>query len=109
MLFYVNLCYNMYIKFKLQRSVFMNLAVTCSLNEFCTNCPARKTCEKRILFYDEKKFNETLLKSNDLALSLALSLGLSAPSMRFSNFIFTLQMQKKRKRELEEHPTYSAE
>lgn len=87
----------------------MELRIICMMNEFCTDCPERKTCYKRPLFYKEKEFAEDLLQSSNLALSLSSSFGLSGPSMRFANFIFTSQMRKKQKRELEEHPTYSAE
>lgn len=79
----------------------------CFMNEYCTNCPIRKECTVRPLFYSENAYQkyrkETLAKSSLLAelmgfhksdISLGLNVGMK-------------MMDKRRTKELELHPTYS--
>lgn len=80
---------------------------TCLRNEYCTNCPIRAKCEKRITFYNEKQFFEELVKSNVYANAILAELGISESLIALSSVIFLQIMNKKRDREVQEHPIYS--
>lgn len=77
------------------------------MQEFCTNCPERKDCKVRPLFYSDEQYAEyrqqVICKTTHLvslmefpkdAISIGLNIGIS-------------MMDKRRERELELHPTYS--
>lgn len=84
------------------------LAMTCSNQEYCTDCSARKGCICRRSFYCSKEqYNTLKQEAIDSSSLIALSIGHSVDSVATSMFLFEKRMDKKRKRELELHPLYS--
>lgn len=79
----------------------------CMEQQFCTHCPLRAKCEKRITFYNEKQFFEDLAKIESIAISVLKFLGFPEEEIDSSCTFFLDDMNKKRNKELEEHPIYS--
>ena len=79
----------------------------CFQHKYCTDCPIRVECDVRPLFYSEEEYNA--YKKETLALSTAIAERMGFPKALFpSGFNAGMQMMdKRRKRELELHPTYS--
>lgn len=78
----------------------------CSKHEFCTDCPERKPCTMRPLFYSKKKYEECCKKSLVFAI-LRESMGSSGTFISVA--ITIMLMNKRREKELELYPTYSAD
>lgn len=83
-------------------------AKTCMLNDYCTDCPYRKDCSIRKLFYSDD-FHTSLSKMSATADSILLRFGYSHSTTFFAHSQFREEINKKREREMELHPTYSIE
>lgn len=79
----------------------------CIQHEYCTDCPARATCPKRITFYNQNQFFEELSESTVISNAFLEELGFSEDIIALSSVIFLQMMNKKRDRELQENPIYS--
>lgn len=101
--FYIKLWYN--VMYKDWKGVFkMTRGRICSMHEFCTDCPDRKPCTMRLLFYSNEKYVQACKKSLTFAIRLE-SIGFSG--ILTSVIISIILMDKRRKKELELYPTYS--
>lgn len=81
----------------------------CFLNEYCTNCPIRKNCTVRPIFYSEEEYQawKDLSFANMKALLNGLNIN---PNFISSGADLGFDMMDKRRaKELELHPTYSKE
>lgn len=81
----------------------------CFLHEYCTNCPERKDCTIRPLFYSEEKYQAW----KDQALFIFRA---SLHDLNVDDRLITAgadigfdMMDKRKARELELYPTYSKE
>jgi hypothetical protein len=79
----------------------------CMQNEYCTDCPERAKCPKRITFYNQNQFFEELSVITTVSTPILAELGISENLIALSCVIFLEKMNKKRDRELQEHPIYS--
>lgn len=79
----------------------------CIQHEYCTNCPERAKCPKRITFYNKNQFCSELLETDLLASSILETMDFPANVIAISSSMFLEMMIKKRNRELEEYPIYS--
>lgn len=81
----------------------------CFSQEYCTDCPERKSCTVRPTFYSEEKYqcwrNETL----DQTARIAKVFSFPTQSIPLGMDIGVKMMDKRRAKELELHPTYSPE
>ncbi len=84
----------------------MENATICLKQEYCTDCPIRAKCKKRITFYNKKQFFEELEKTCVIA-SVAISRDATSDIIAMANVLFIEKMLKKRNRELQEQPIYS--
>ncbi|MCI8470388.1 MAG: hypothetical protein HFJ35_02690 [Clostridia bacterium] len=85
----------------------MYIASVCMQQEYCTSCPVRKECNPRVAFYDEKQFSEIIEQTTHLSRLIFLNIGVPDETIDDFEAIFTESINKKRQRELEEHPNYS--
>lgn len=88
----------------------MEIAEECEKNEFCTNCSKRKGCGTRAGFYNKESYE----KSNEGAIYFSafmamMLMGLSLEEAMLEACKIEKECDKKRNRELAEHPTYSEE
>ena len=107
--FFFLLTYNMAILFFCKGCVNMLSVQLCSNCEYCTDCPKRKDCAIRKLFYSDSEY--TKWKNEALNSSIALSnlifpdfLYFSAVSLVRLELMF---MDRRKEKELQLYPTYS--
>ena len=83
----------------------------CYSHEYCTDCPARKQCSIRPLFYSEPEYQNwkttTYLKIEQFVKPFVTP-SLYA-SISFNVCLEMLSMEVRKQRELELHPEYSPE
>ncbi len=85
----------------------MTKGQTCFLQEYCTNCPLRAECGIRPLFYSEEAYNKYKNEVLSISTKVAAGLGYSKETIPMGLNIGIQMMDKRRKKELELHPTYS--
>lgn len=79
----------------------------CFSQEFCTNCPERKNCKVRPLFYSDKQYEEYWTKTLNISKQIAISMQIPKNVIPIGLDLGKKMMDKRRKKELELHPTYS--
>lgn len=80
----------------------------CMDHEYCTYCPSREICTKRITFYNEEQFFKEVILATKRAGIILSKIGISNDMIALSDLFFTECMTKKRDREIQEHPIYSS-
>lgn len=87
----------------------MKNLVVCSFQEYCTDCPVRKGCTRRMLYYKEEYLE--ILKIANISTIRFLCTYQKMDFLTAISMIdkFCKDDDKKRQRELELHPTYSPE
>lgn len=85
----------------------MECEKVCLQYEYCTSCPARAICPKRLTFYSNQ-FVEEITSTKILANAILVEQGFSEDFIADSLSKFSQMMNKKRKRELQEYPLYSS-
>lgn len=81
----------------------------CFIHEYCTDCPIRKECAVRPIFYSDKDYElyrqQTLMYSSIIAKRLKFPNAFIPAGLN----IGLQMMDKRRAKEIKEHPTYSPE
>ncbi len=77
----------------------------CFSQEYCTNCPIRKECTIRPIFYSDEEYDYYRQQTIHLSATIAENMGYSNPFNHLEAGVKL--MDKRRAKELEEHPTYS--
>jgi len=81
----------------------------CYSHEYCTDCPARKQCSIRPMFYSEKEYQNWRTTTFQTAQQFAQAIGFPHICIPLGLNVGLQMMDKRRKRELELHPEYSPE
>lgn len=79
----------------------------CFLHEYCTNCPLRRECSIRPLFYSEQEYANWKQHTLDATKRMARLLGFPPSSIEPGTSLGLKMMDKRRSKELELHPTFS--
>lgn len=79
----------------------------CFSQEFCTDCPERADCSIRPLFYSDKQYEEYRNKTLNISKQIAISMQIPKDVIPIGLNLGMKMMDKRRKKELELHPTYS--
>ena len=79
----------------------------CFLHEYCTDCPLRRKCPRRPLFYSEQEDANWKKHTLDSTKRMALLLGFPSSTIEPGASLGVNMMDKRRSRELELHPTFS--
>lgn len=87
----------------------MTKGQVCLSQKYCTDCPLRKDCTVRSIFYSETEYFYWRKQAYDTTVKMASFLSLP-PTIIASGTICGIQMMDKRRaRELELYPKYSPE
>lgn len=85
----------------------MRSALICFVHEYCTNCPQRKECTMRPLFYSDEEYTKWRIETMKRTEEVAKDLGIYTSSSPLGIEIGAQMMDKRRAKELELHKTFS--
>lgn len=81
----------------------------CLKHATCTNCPVRKNCMMRKLFYSPEQFEQTISITNSQTFALSIAKGMSHELALYGIRKCQTEMFKRRDEELKLHPTFSVD
>ena len=79
----------------------------CFQHEYCTNCPIRRECTVRPIFYSDEEYEEWRSQTLKISERIAKTMGYPHWMTSSSIGIGIQMMDKRRAQELKEHPSYS--
>lgn len=87
----------------------MTMGQICFAHEYCTDCPIRKECTVRPLFYSEEAYQKYRKETLEKTSFIAKAMGFPDSFISFGLNMGITMMDNRRKQELKIHPSYSKE
>lgn len=85
----------------------MRISQICMAHKYCTDCPSRKECTVRPIFYSQSEYDEMIGEMRMVTSRATAFMGIPPYMANFQIEQSIQMMHTRRDRELTLHPTYS--